>query len=178
MKRSTWLAVLVTAAVLVAAGNLPRLAPAGLAAAWRTAVVHSVTAWPRLERHAVAGASAPRAAAPPTSPATGSPAHRPLIAVSPARLLATVESPAAALGGFATRSWLALPPFATLPAVAGGCAALLALVAFGTAMRRDRRGRVWQLARRGMSLARIARTARVPQDAVRSLLTPGLDARR
>ena len=178
MKRSTWLAVLVTAAVLVVAGNLPRLGPDGVAATWRAAVARSVAAWPRLARRAPLAVSAPRAVAPATSPLANARKPRVLVAVSPARLLATVAPPAAALRGFAARTWPGLPPYAAVPAAAGALVALLALVAFGITLRQDRRSRVWQLARRGMTLARIARTARVPQDAVRSLLTPGLGARR
>lgn len=178
MKRSTWLAVLVTAAVLVVAGNLPRLAPDGLAAAWRAGIARSVAAWPRLARRAPSSLSAPHAAAPAAPRLAEGPKRRSLVAVSPARLLATVEPPAAALRGFATRAWPALPAYAAVPAVAGVLVALLALASFGIALRQDRRGRVWQLARRGMTLPRIARTARVPQDAVRSLLTPGLGPRR
>jgi hypothetical protein len=177
MKRSTWVAVLVTAAVLVVAGNLPRLAPAGLAATWRAGVARSLAAWPHLERRAGAGVPAPRAAVQRAPVSTGQARHA-FIAISPARLLATVAPPAAALRGFAARSWPALPPYAAVPAVAGGLAALLLITGFGIALRRDRRSRVWHLARRGVSLARIARTARVPQDAVRSLLTPGPGARR
>lgn len=178
MKRSTWLAVLVTAAVLVVAGNLPRLAPDGVAATWRAAVTRSVAAWPHLARRAPLIVSAPRAIATTASPLANGPKRRALVAVSPARLLATVTPPAAALRGFAARRWPGLPPYAAVPAAAGALVTLLALVSFGLALRQDRRSRVWQLARRGMTLARIARTARVPQDAVRSLLTPGLGARR
>lgn len=178
MTRSTWVVLLVTAVVLVVAGNLPRLPLASLAASWRAGVERQVAAWPRIARRAPASVSAPIPAAQATRPAAGSAQRRPLIAVSPARLLATVSVPAPALRGFVPLSWPVLPPYVAVPALAGVLAGLLVIAVSGLALRRDRRNRVWQLARRGMTLARIARTARVPQDAVRSLLTPGLIARR
>ena len=178
MTRSTWVVLLVTAVVLVVAGNLPRLPLAGLAASWRAGVERQVAQWPRIARRAPAVVPAPSLAARATRTAAGSAQRRPLIAVSPARLLATVSVPAPALPRFMPRSWPVLPPYVTVPALAGVLAGLLVIAVLGLALRRDRRSRVWQLARRGTTLARIARTARIPQDAVRSLLAPGLVVRR
>jgi hypothetical protein len=176
VKRSTWVAVLVTAVVLVAAGNLPRLPLATLAASWSAGVERQVAAWPRLARRTPA--PAPHAVVYSLPPAAPRAMRRPLIVVAPARLLATPAPPRQASRRFAPPSLPSLPLQVLVPALAGALVGLLALVVLGFALRRDRRGHVWQLARRGMSSARIACTARVPQDAVRTLLTPGLGARR
>jgi hypothetical protein len=178
MKRSTWLAVLVTAGVLVVAGNLPRLPLDAFAAAWQAAVSRSVAAWPRAARRTFAPPSAPRSYAHAPLAAPARPARRALVAVAPARLLATPTPSVAARHGFALPSFPAVPLQVALPALAGVLAGALALLTFGLAFRRDRRGRVWQLARRGVPPSRIARTAGLPQDAVRTLLTPGLGSRR
>jgi len=178
MTRSTWVVLLVTAVVLVVAGNLPRLPLAGLATSWRAGVERQVAAWPRLARRAPASVPAPIPAVRATRPGAGNAPRSPRISVSPARLLATVPVSVPALRRFVPLSWPVLPPYAAMPAVAGVLAGLLVIAVLGLALRRDRRGRVWQLARRGMTLPRIARTARLPQDAVRSLLTPGLVVRR
>jgi hypothetical protein len=176
VKRSTWVAVLATAVVLVAAGNLPRLPLATIAASWSTGIERTVAAWPRLARRE--SAPAPRAVVYSLLPAAGRPARRPLIAVAPARLLATPAPLHRSRERFELPSLPSLPLQVVVPAIAGVLAGVLALAVLGLALRRDRRGHVWQLARRGMSSARIACTARVPQDAVRTLLTPGLGARR
>lgn len=172
MKRSTWMAVLVTAAVLVLAGNLPRLPLAALAARWPASLARQVAAWPHLDRRAAPHAVALRA------PLASLPTRHPHVAYAPPRLLATPASPRADRGPFGLRPRLSLPLQVALPALAGVLAGLLALVTLALSLRRDRRGHVWQLARRGFSPMRIARSTRVPQDAVRTLLTPGLGARR
>ena len=181
MKRSTWVAVLITTAVLVVAGNLPRLplrALDALATGWRAGIAHQVAAWPHLARRTPAALPAPHASVYMLQSAAKRPLRRPLIAVAPARLLATPAPLRAARRGFDLSS-LPVPPLQlVVPAAAGVLAGLLALAMLALALRRDRRGHVWQLARRGLTPARIAHAARVPQDAVRTLLTPGLGARR
>jgi hypothetical protein len=172
VKRSTWIAVAL-AAVLVLAGNLPRLPWAALAARrGRPALARQVAAWPHLDRRAAPHAVALRA------PLASLPTRHPHVAYAPPRLLATPASPRADRGPFGLRPRLSLPLQVALPALAGVLAGLLALVTLALSLRRDRRGHVWQLARRGFSPMRIARSTRVPQDAVRTLLTPGLGARR
>jgi hypothetical protein len=75
------------------------------------------------------------------------------------------------------RPSLALPPLALLAGLV--VATVLALAsALVWRVRNDRRGRVFQMARRGLPTARIARRVHVPQDAVRTLLTPGMGSRR
>jgi hypothetical protein len=179
VKRSTWIAVLLTAGVLVLAGQLPRLPWEGALASWRGGlervttqqVAQQVAQWPHLARRVIAdaGHAAPRLALPASSVRL----RVPLVHVAPPMLLAT---PAAARPRGAWR--LQLPPQVALPAAAGALVGTLAALALVLSLRRDRRGMVWQMARRGQSPARIARRTRVPQDAVRTLLTPGLGARR
>lgn len=165
MKRSTWIAVLLTAAVLVAAGNLPRLRWNLPAATSPAALVQSIGS--RLPR--AFAARAPRALAP-SSIATTHVTTSPLAHFTPPSLLVS-RMPTTA------HPMLALPSLALV----GGSLfiALLAMAALITwRMRGDRRGLVFQMARRGLPTSRIARHARVPQDAVRTLLTPGMGSRR
>jgi hypothetical protein len=175
VKRSTWAAVLATAAVLVAAGNLPRLPLDSLVGSWRTGVERQVAAWPRFARHARAAAPAPAAASPlPQARAS----QRSLVPVAPAWLLATPAAPRVASRGFVPASWILPPLRVILPVSAGALAGIVAIALLAAGLRRDPRGHVWRLARRGQPLSRIARSARVPQDAVRTLLTPGIGSRR
>jgi hypothetical protein len=176
VKRSTAIAVLVTAAVLVAAGQLPSLPWQAAAATWRSSVASEVGSWPQrvrslsvqlprttmFTRHTLAK---PAAVVP---QATARVLQRPRF--SPPRLLVTPFAP-----GFRPR-----PIVTPLVWLGAGLAALLVALLVTLAWRRagDPRGRVFQMARRGLPAERIARHARVPQDAVRTLLTPGLGARR
>jgi hypothetical protein len=118
MKRSTWLAVLVTAGVLVVAGNLPRLPLDAFAASWQAAVSRSVAAWPRAARRTFAPPFTPRSYAHAPLAAPARPARRALVAVAPARLLATPAPAAAVRRGFALPSFPALPLQVALPALA------------------------------------------------------------
>ena len=65
-----------------------------------------------------------------------------------------------------------------LGGLAGALVGLATLALIARVAPPDRRGRVFRLARRGQSADRIARHARVPQDAGRTLLSPGIGARR
>ena len=164
MKRSTWLAVLLTGLVLLAAGQLPRLPWDDLAGRGREALAARIAAWPRLARRTPVPMARPAAAAPAHS--APRPAPRPVTApIPPDPLPMPFGAPPMPLASLAE-------------ALAGALASLGALAALVTARRRDPRGTVWQLARRGLPPSRIAPRARVPQDAVRTLLTPGVGARR
>jgi len=171
MKRSTWVAVLATAAILVVAGNLPRLPWDSFAARWRVSVERRVAAWPHRVRHAAAPAV-------PRSDVAPAPPHRLFVPVAPARLLSTPASAGAPGASLARILPAGVPAAAAAAAIAGALAGLATLAVLLTLSRRDRHARVWRLARRGWSPARIAPRARVPQDAVRTLLTPGLGTRR
>ena len=159
MKRSTWVAVLATAAVLLAAGSLPRLPWREAPALARAALARIPGAWPvRARRASVApaGSSAPAAAA--VLRGLGARLDPAL-----ARANALLHGP----GGFAAAG-----------AAAG--VALLAAIALVVALARRGRGgvraRVYRLARGGRAACEIARRTHVPQDAVRALLRPGLGA--
>jgi hypothetical protein len=160
VKRSTWISISITAVVLLAAGNLSRVRwsemalPAvklpALALGWRLPHVPTVPV--------VALAKPVRvASAPHLKPA-------------PASLLVTRFDPG-------QRPSLPIPPLPVSAAIVTACMASLAL-AFAWRIHGDRRGRVFQMARRGLPTSRIARRTHVPQDAVRTLLTPGMGARR
>lgn len=166
MKRSTLVAVLVTAAVLIVAGNLPRLPWDRIAGLWRSSASQAVAAWPsKLRLDALRGE--PRIAAPRGDEgcATRFGMPREPEAVAAAR-----------------QAWTSAGPIAF--AAGGSLIGLFALTGFfwlarRTHMaRRDTRSLVFSLARRGAPTAAIARSARMPQDAVRTLLAPGVDVRR
>jgi hypothetical protein len=144
MKRSTGIAVVLTAAVLVAAGRLPRLPEIG---------VPSFREW----------------FATPAAPA----GHRNVTPVRPA------ARPAFRLPLSRPRVVMpAIPAPGPRALAAAGALAGFGLVVALAFARRDARGRVWRLARRGFTPAHIAPRTRVPQDAVRTLLTPGVGSRR
>jgi len=225
MKRSTWIAVLVTATVLVAAGNLPRARWDAAASVWNAALARGTAAWPhRAHRTVAAPPSHAVRAARPVAPAPAEPvaaaAFGPTpevatcgpawpaaetiaygagfasVATAPATNVAPVAAPSATPAVTAALSpsrpaaprllvtprsasgrHRSIPPLA--PIAAAMLAATLALTAaFMWNRSQDRRGLVFQMARRGLPATRIARRARVPQDAVRTLLTPGMGARR
>lgn len=158
MKRSTWLAVAGACAVLVAAGQLPRLPWDGAAAAWRTSVVQAVSNWPKAVRR-----DARRTAAP-----------------APARaVVRTAAAPARFTPARRPAFTLPDPRGPVLPVAAGTLAGLALGAGLLVLIGRDgTRKRVFRLARQGRTTARIARDARLPQDAVRAMLTPGVGARR
>jgi hypothetical protein len=183
VKRSTWTVVLAACTVLIAAGSLPRLPWDAMTSAWRDGAAGAITTWPVRVRRLLLEPPA----VPPVSHVVPPPAAK-------ARAAAPVVS-----GPRLTRPRLTLPRFTlphpvfparvrsglpALPLSAGawtlagalGGLALLALLAM--TLRRDARGRVWRMARDGRPTSRIARDARLAQDAVRVLLTPGLGARR
>jgi hypothetical protein len=155
MKRSTWISIGVTVAVLLAAGNLSRVR-------WSEM---RLPAW-----HLPAPGSGRLAADMPVQRKVT--AHPGVIHLKPvpASLLVTPFASG-------TRPSLPIP---SLPLTAALVTALLASLSLGVAWRMhgDRRGRVFQMARRGLPTSRIAGRARVPQDAVRTLLTPGMGTRR
>lgn len=166
MKRSTLVAVLVTAAVLIVAGNLPRLPWDRMAALWRSGATQAVAAWPsKLRIDALRGE--PRIAAP--RGAEGC-----------ATRFGLPREPEAA--SIVRQAWTSAGPIAF--AMGGSLVGLFALTGLFWLVRRthrskrDTRSLVFSLARRGAPTAAIARSARVPQDAVRTMLAPGLDARR
>jgi hypothetical protein len=151
VKRSTWLAVLGACALLVAAGNLPRVSWDGAASAVRDGAARAVASWPSRVRRTPAAAAAPAVVPAPVA----------------SRLAATPARPA----------WpRAAGPVAS--ALAGALAGLALLALLLAALRRDPRARVLQLARAGRSTRRIAREARLPEDAVRTLLAAGRSRRR
>lgn len=156
MKRSTWIAVLGTAVVLVAAGNAPRLALPGVPA--------PVLQLPRIDGaawvHAHVPSFTPRGAV--RVPAAAASAGRPAV-VRPTLLV----TPRKALRG----GLLALPLEFLLPVGAGLLAGAIAALAM--VLRRDRRERVVTMARRGHAPDRIARRTHVPHDAVRTLIASG-----
>ena len=166
MKRSTLVAVLVTAAVLIVAGNLPRLPWDRIAGAWRSSASQAVAAWPsKIRLDAFRGE--PRIAAPRGDEGC-------------ATRFGLPREPEAAT--IARQAWASAGPISF--AMGGSLLGLFALTGFfwlarRTHMaRRDTRSLVFQLARRGAPTAAIARSARVPQDAVRTMLAPGVDVRR
>ncbi|HTR97192.1 MAG TPA: hypothetical protein VMH61_04770 [Candidatus Acidoferrales bacterium] len=183
MKRSTWAAVIVTAGVLFAAGRLPALdAGAALNAlrapfAGRTA--SRVVATPRPNTTA----TLPRRASPPPASSARAaaaasaivhPAVAPVVRWPAAPLLLATPRPASRPGLLTS---LPLSVFAAL--LAALFAALVALAWIALTLRPGHsRRRVFRLARGGQPAERIARLVRVPQDAVRTLLTPGLGVRR
>jgi hypothetical protein len=151
MKRSTWIAVSLTAAVLIAAGNLPRLRWDAVSLTRATVPTHSST--------------------PVRSRGLGATSAVPIPArFAPPRLLVTPAS-------HGQRPSLPIPPLPVLAAMLTAAMASLTL-AIVWRLSSDRRGRVFQMARRGVSTTRIAGRTRVPQDAVRTLLTPGMGVRR
>lgn len=170
MRRSTWISVTIACAVIVAAGNLPRL-DAGAVARWggsgaafvpalRTALARIVPP-PHLATPRLRAQAAPRVA-----PRPAHDAHTPY---APPSLLVTRA---------ARSSALRLPP-AKFVAFLFAVAALVALPAtFAYRAARDRRRAVCRMAGRGLSATRIARSAHMPQDAVRTLLSPGLGSGR
>ncbi len=164
MKRSTLLAVGVTALLLVLAGQLPRLPWESLLAGGRGALEHALATWSTPAQHAAVPHRAAVAAVAPRP-------HTPRIAIAPPRLLASAAE-------VLPKRLPALPVGVPEAAVAGAIAGLVAVVSLVAMLRRDPRGRVWALARAGHSPERIARRTRVPQDAVRTMLTPGVGARR
>jgi hypothetical protein len=148
MNRSIWIPVAVTVAVLGAAGLLVPLRPGGTAPASGAAQVSLPAAAASFGRAAAAAAGAARD---------------------------RLETRA----WFATRALAARGlPESPVPIEAVAWASMaLATFAFARAAQLGRRGpaphrRVARLAGRGLSSARIARGARLSQDAVRSLLQP------
>ncbi|MBI5170857.1 MAG: hypothetical protein HZA61_15315 [Candidatus Eisenbacteria bacterium] len=163
MKRSTLVAVLVTAAVLIVAGNLPRLPWDRLSSAARASASQAVAAWPAKVRIALPHPE-PRIAAP--RGAEGA-----------ATRFGMPREPGAI--AFAREAWTSAGPVAF--AMGGSLLALFALTgayALARRNRRDTRSLVYALARRGAPTAAIARSVRLPQDAVRTLLAPGAPTRR
>lgn len=165
MKSSTLRAVVLTAGILVVAGNLPRLPWDQVARQWRASVTQAVAQWPtevRLDAWVPASLGAsPRAASGPLC----------------ATRFGQVRAPRAI--ETAMHVWQEAGPIAF--AVGGSLAGLLLLSALVPLMRRlprDPRELVFQMARRGEPMALISRHARMPQDAVRTLLAPGIGARR
>ncbi|MFO1200806.1 MAG: hypothetical protein U1E86_27965 [Burkholderiaceae bacterium] len=157
MKRSTLVAVLVTAAVLVVAGNLPRLPWESLSRQWRAGAATAVAAWPTKVRLELPRPE-PRIAAP--RGADGC-----------ATRFGRLREP-----GWVSASrdaWHAAGPVAF--AVSGAFLGLLLLAGvLGVARRaaRDTRATVLSLARAGRPAAAIARTSGLPRDAVSALLAP------
>lgn len=153
MKRSTWIAVAVASAVLVLAGQLPRLPWETAWTSWRGAAVHAVAAWPSREHRPVA-----RGPARTTAPA--------------ARALAALRAPVAPQ--WRARVAFALDPSGPIAAAVAGAAGGLVLLALLTraasVLWPGRFGRVRRLARAGLGVAEIARHVRMPHDAVRTLL--------
>jgi hypothetical protein len=167
VKRSTWVTVLVAAAVLVAAGNLPRVRWDAAGGAGTSALARVAGVRLPLSRYAHA---LPAANAGPAVPVATRPVLTAPIRYTPPRLLVTPMRPW-------RRPALDIPPFALFGGlVVAGVLALASAIAWR--VRTDRRGRVFHMARRGLHISRIARRAHVPQDAVRTLLTPGMGARR
>lgn len=162
MRRSTLAAVLVTAAVLIVAGNLPRLPWERLARQWRADAGAAVSTWPTKWRLELPRPE-PRIAAPRGEDGC-------------ATVYGRLREPAP-LSGMRTL-WIGAGPLAF--AVAGSLLGLLLLAGLvGIARRaaRDVRRHVLALARTGRPTAAIARQSGLPRDAVRALLAPELPAR-
>jgi hypothetical protein len=208
VKRSTWGAVLVTAVVLIGAGNLPRLPWERAAATWSAALDRTIASWSHARPPA--HPQIPKPPRLPALPTLRAMPNLPAFAAFPglsdlSRLLAfrdpvrsrapiarSLQAHAAPGSGprpaapsllvsrpeGPSRPRLGFPSEALAHAGAGalGGLATLALIAF--ALRRNPRARVYRMARNGHAAERIARRTHVPQDAVRTLLTPGLGARR
>jgi len=169
MKRSTGMAVLVSAGVLIAAGELPALRAGAVLDAGRSGLAAMATSSARAWDEVRGAWSAPRVARPPVV----RPVFRTPPPLAPTLLLATPRR----IGPPAFPRDLPLSVLAA--ASAGVLAALAALAWLALSLRPGRsRDRVFRLARRGLPAAGIARSVRVPQDAVRTLLTPGLGVRR
>jgi hypothetical protein len=170
VKRTTGIAVLVTAAILIVAGNAPRLPWEHAVALMRQRVIDT-TAWPVRTRRD-RGAAVPVAQAQPHAAIV--PEHAGL--ASP--LLPPLHLPAVPRVAFPSVA----PGFAlalTSGAAAGIALALLLLTLMNTmqARRGERRhaqrlAQIVRLAQAGQAPGRIARAARVPRDAVRTLLAP------
>jgi hypothetical protein len=169
VKRTTWIAVLATATILIVAGNAPRLP-------WEQAVtmlrqrVAVATAWPVRTRRDLR-AAVPAAQPQPSAPIASLP-HVSLRALALPHLpaLPRVDVPRVAPG-------LAL---ALGTGAAAGIALALLLLALANALQ-GRRGahrlahrltHIVRLAQAGQTPSDIAREARVPRDAVRTLLAP------
>ena len=164
MKRSTLTAVALTAGILIVAGNVPRLPWDGVARAWRESATHAVSRWPdRLRLESLR--PEPSIAAPRVSAHASETSFGRLIA--PAPVAVTLAA------------WEGAGPIAF--AMGGALAGLVLLMSLARLARRaprDPRSLVFRLAGRGEPMAFIARSARMPQDAVRTLLAPGVGSRR
>lgn len=162
MRRSTLVAVLVAAAVLVVAGNLPRLPWEKLAQQWRADAGSAVAAWP----------SKLKLELPRREPHIAAPRGADGCATAYGRL----REPSLVTG--ARVWWTGAGPIAF--ALAGSLLGLLLLAGLvGVARRaaRDVRGHVLALARNGRPTAAIARRSGLPRDVVRALLAPDVPVR-
>jgi len=164
VKRSTITAVALTAGILIVAGNVPRLPWDGVARAWRDSATQAVAQWPsRIRLDSLR--PEPRIAAPRED------------ARATATSFGRVMAPAQVTAALA--AWDGAGPVAF--AVGGALAGLVLLTSaawFAARAPQDPRSLVFRLARRGEPMALIARSARMPQDAVRTLLAPGVGSRR
>lgn len=161
MRRSIWIAVVVTALVLAGAAEMPRL-PWTRAAGLAGQMLARVVEWAASLR----------------LPVVLSGAWERLSGLAGQTLQRVVES-LASLRLALPAAWSTGPaPWA--PAAAGVASLLLAGGAGFLLSRRqrDRRGLVLRLARRGRATVRIARRTRMAQDAVRTLLHPDFGAPR
>ncbi len=155
MRRSTTYAVLGAAGVLIAAGQMPRMPWER----WIASVPLLLPRWemPSLERVRIAAPRVDLAEARAMVPAWNP--------------VGTLEYLGRELGPFLNGPL----PYVLVGAVGG--VALLYLLS-RIAPSGDPRQRVLRLARMGRPVAGIARSARLPQDTVRALLSPGMQASR
>lgn len=172
MKRTTGFAVLATATILIVAGNAPRLPWEPAMALVRQRVI-ATTTWPvrtprDLRAYTAPAAPASHDARPvsvwPALPKVSSLTHLRIAALPRVMLPRTAGGLTLALGSGA----------------AAGIALALLLLALANALQGQRGERrhaqrlahIRRLAQAGQAHGRIARAARVPRDAVRTLLAP------